>query len=134
MGVLLEFLIGTSEMFLGFMVLFMVVGLTLVLLGALGMLIFAGLAVPYVFFVGEGRDFKPERLLLVLGVLVGLSLVHWYYPLIFFGVVLGIEVICVAGSEVAVLLEPSPETVERRNQAARLERRRAKAALRNSRK
>ena len=80
MGVLLEFLIGTSEMFLGFMVLFMVVGLTLVLLGALGMLIFAGLAVPYVFFVGDGHDFKPWRFLLVLGVLVGLFFAHWYYP------------------------------------------------------
>jgi hypothetical protein len=43
MGVLLEFLIETGGMFLGVMALFMVVGLTLVLLGALGMLIFAGL-------------------------------------------------------------------------------------------
>jgi len=119
-------------MFLGFMVLFMVVGLTLVLLGALGLLIFTGLAAPYVFFVGEGRDFKPERLLLVLGVLVGLFLVHWYYPLVFFGAVLAVEALCVAGSFVTPFFEPSPETIKRRDQAARLERRRAKAALRNN--
>jgi hypothetical protein len=132
MGLLLEFLMEVTGLFLGFMVLFMLLVLVVVLLGTLGVMVIFGLMMPYVLFVGAGEDFKPERLLLVLGALVGLSLVHWYYPLIFLGVVLVVDVVFIVGSEVATRCVPSPETVARKVQAARLERRRAKAALRNS--